>query len=390
MGPMLDDVIYLDHNATTPVDPAVLTAMLPYFSREFGNPSSATHVLGRRASGAVNRARHQLASLLNVAGDSIVFTSGATESNNWIASGLTATNGTAGRRRILVSALEHASALEPALALRTLGYEVDIVRATTEGCIDISHMRAVLDSDVALVIVQAVNNETGVIQPIRAVADLAHEVGALVHCDAAQALGKMPVDGLADSVDSVSLSGHKFYGPKGVGALVITDEVLRRRTRPYFFGGGQERGKRSGTLNVPGIVGIGEAARLVAERCAADVLHFRSLRDSLETALECQFPNVVLFGRAVGRVPNTTMFALPGVSADMVIARARRICLGRGSACSSSSNGPSHVLRAMGVDDRIGRSALRISFGRGSRQGDCDAVLELLRSAARSVGVAVS
>lgn len=353
-------LIYLDFNATTPLDEQVLEVMLPFLRDEFGNASSAQHPAGARAAVAVRHARDQIAGLLGCASGEVVFTSGATEANNLALKGVFEAHG-GGRRRILVGATEHKAIIGTAQWLASKGAQVDVIPVDRYGVIDLSALNELIDSDVLIVSVMAANNETGTLNPIVRVAEIATECGAFVHTDATQWTGRLPVDVRAWRVDLLSLSAHKFYGPKGVGALYV-----RRRTplAPLVHGGEQERGLRSGTLNVPGIVGLGAAAALAAERMRADAGRLSALRDRLHTELVQRLTGVELIGHPTARLPNTVNLRFVGAEADAVITNTPEVAVSSGSACTSAVPSPSHVLVAMGLDRDAAEESLRFSLGR--------------------------
>jgi cysteine desulfurase len=356
--------IYLDYNATTPVDPIVLETMLPWLQGSFGNPSSQ-HVHGRAASQAVEVARQEVADLLSCSRSEVVFTSGATEANNLALKG--GVESAAGRNRVLVAATEHKSVLDTAAWLNGQGIKVDVVPVGTDGVIDLGALASMVGRDVAVVSVMLANNETGVISPIAAVAAMARSAGALIHTDATQAVGKIPVDVRSLNVDLASISSHKLYGPQGVGALYV-----KRRTAlaPLLHGGGHERGLRSGTLNVPGIVGFGAAARLASKQLDADARRVGGLVDLLRTELTRVFPAVrpvavdPVTGIEPDVLPNTLNIRFPGVDAEAIIANTPSIAVSTGSACSSLVPAPSHVLLAMLGDAEAAAECIRFSLGR--------------------------
>lgn len=352
-------VVYLDYNATTPVDRAVLEAMLPWFTDRFWNASSS-HVLGRRAADAVEQARASIGSLLGAKAREVVFTSGATEANNLALKGAVAA-APSNRRKVVVAATEHKAILDTANWLEDEGVEVDVVPVFGTGQLDIDAYRAAVDDRTALVSVMTANNETGVItEDLSDLADIAHEAGALFHTDATQAVGKVAWDVSTAGVDLASLSSHKIYGPKGVGALYI-----RRGTRvtPLIHGGGHEAGVRSGTLNVPAIVGFGTAATQCILRRGTDTEAYRALTDILAQSLEL-IGDVAVVGAGARRLPNTLMARFIGADAEAVMANAPKLAASSGSACTSMVPAPSHVLLAMGLDHEAALECIRFSVGR--------------------------
>ncbi len=363
--------IYLDYAATTPSDPAVIAAMAPWWSEQFGNPHSP-HRWGFRAAAAIAVARGQVAQLLDVAPDTVTFTSGATESVNWALKGAL----TGPRRRIVTLATEHSCVLETARWLATQGGAVTIVGVGPDGLIDMAALDAALGDDVALVSAMLVNNETGVIQPIAEIAARAHAHGALMHCDAAQGFGKLPTPAAALGVDLLSLTAHKIYGPKGVGALYIRPGLT---LTPLFHGGGQEAGGRSGTLAPALCVGLGTAAVIAAERMAHDAAHAEMLRARLLSGLRGQY---IINGSTGSGWPGTLNLRFDGVDGARLLQAARGIAVSSGSACASGSGRPSHVLAAMGLTAAEARSSLRIGWGRFTTTADIDTAAALLNDGA--------
>lgn len=356
--------IYLDNNATTQCDPAVLAAMLPYFSEWYGNAATGLHPQGRRAARALDVAREQVANLLNARPEEIIFTSGATESNNLAILGIGRKAADGPRKRIVTTAVEHKAVLEPCQVLGSLGYEVIVLPVDTAGRVDLAAANSAINEYTLLVTVQAANNEMGTLQPFQQIAALAHAVGALVHCDAAQAVGKIGVDVMAWDVDLLSLSAHKFYGPKGVGALYIRNGPRAIPLNPLTYGGGQERGVRSGTSNVPGIVGLGAAAQLSTILFPEEAKRIETMRFALESQLLAAFPGTWVNGANAERLPNTISLTLPGIEADALLLRLPEIMMGVGSACSTGALEPSHVLQAIGLNRSDAGATIRLSLGR--------------------------
>lgn len=373
--------IYLDHNATTPLDSRVLEAMMPQLKTHFGNPSSI-HRWGRAARNALDAARRQVGELVNVSAGQVVFTSCATEANNLALSGLCSRLPPG---RLLVSAVEHAAVMEPAQNLPHLlpGWQVETIPVDQQGVVKLDELDCLLKKgDVRLVSVMAANNETGVIQPIAAIAERVRNAGALLHCDAVQMAGKLPLDFAATGAHTMSLSAHKLYGPKGAGALII-DRALD--IAPELIGGGQERGMRGGTENLPAIVGFGAAAELAVNDMQNRSQHTQELRDTLETGL-AELSGIQIFGQVVSglgaeRLPNTSQFGVAGMEGSAVQMGLDRqgLAVGTGSACHSSSGEPSHVLMAMGIGEEQARSAIRVSFGQDNVLADVDKLLAALR-----------
>jgi cysteine desulfurase len=360
--------IYHDYNATTPVDPEVVDVMLPYFTRAFGNAASG-HAIGRAARTAVERAREEVAWSVGARPSEVVFMSGATESDNLAVKGL-AQGATKVRRRIVTFATEHKAVLDTCESLRAVGFDVDVLGVAPDGQADRDALADTLGADTLLVSIMAVNNETGVISPVREIADRAHAVGALVHCDATQALGKVEFDVSESGADLVSVSSHKVYGPQGVGALVVNRDAATR-LRPLIDGGGHERGLRSGTLNLPGIVGFGAAARIARRRLDDDAPKLTTLRDYLERRL-LDLPGTSVNGGSAPRVPGTTNIRFDGADGDAIMLAMPWVAVSTGSACSSATIAPSHVLRAMGLDHTAADECLRFSLGRFTTQAEVD------------------
>jgi cysteine desulfurase len=353
--------IYLDYNATTPCDPEVVAAMLPYFTERYGNPASP-HEAGHIASKALTEARELVAQAIGSRPEHIVFTGSATEANNIALLGVARV--IRKRRKIAVSAVEHKSVLEPARYLGQHGYTMATIPVDRNGVIDLEAADAIIDAETLLVSVQGANNETGVVQPVHEIARLSHGRGALCHCDAAQVCGKIPLN-IADlGVDLASISAHKMYGPKGVGALVVTLQNHTRFIGSILHGGQQEQGLRPGTPNVPGIIGFGAAAQLVSHLLPSESERVQCLRDDLESALLGSIPGVWANGQKSRRLPGTISLTVPGIPADMLMANLPTACVGNGSACNSGAPDPSHVLLAMGLSHEEAESTVRISLGR--------------------------
>jgi len=364
--------IYLDHNASTALDPAVLEAMLPYLAEHHGNPSSI-HSSGRIARTAIDSAREQVADLVGAHPTQLIFTSGGTEANN-LALNVLASHEVA---TFCVSAVEHPAVLEPARYWQARGWQLELLPVDGDGLIDQTLANNILQRQPVLMSVMMANNETGVIQPLQSLAQNAREYGAIVHTDAVQAVGKIAVDFNASGVHLMSLSSHKIYGPKGVGALVI-DKALD--IPPLLLGGGHEKGWRSGTENVAAIVGFAKAAELAKQQLGQRSDHMCGLRDRLENALKT-IDGVHIIAESAPRLPNTTLIAIPGIEGETLLMSldAKGIAVSSGSACASTDTEPSHVLRAMHLDDELAQSTVRISFGKDSTVAECDALLLAIR-----------
>jgi len=367
--------VYLDHNATTPLSPEVLEAMLPYLRGPYANASSL-HRLGRAARDAVEQARAEVAEAVGGQPNEVIWTSGGTEANNWVIKGLLHDGGA-----VHYGATEHPAVMECAESLRAATVSVAPIAVGADGQLTADHMRAHLAaapkmSGPVLVSLMAANNETGVIQDLPPIADAVHAAGALLHVDAVQALGKIPMDVAAWGADFVSLSSHKLYGPKGVGALLRRAPV---ELHPLHHGGAQEGGVRGGTENVPAIVGFGAAARLAQAQLAARSAQLRALRDRLEAGLR-QRSDVTVFAADAPRLPNTVQFALAGWAGETLLMALDRkgFCVSSGSACATGHGAPSHVLLAMGVNEDIALGAIRVSFGIDNHADEVDRLLEAI------------
>ncbi|NMC70456.1 MAG: cysteine desulfurase [Myxococcales bacterium] len=368
-------MIYLDHNATTPLDPRVLEAMLPYLREAWGNPSSP-YRFGQQARAAVERARSRVAECLGCRADEVLFTGSGTEADNLALRGVLRARRARGRH-VVTSAIEHPAVLRTCAALEADGCRIDYVPVGRDGVVDLATVEGMLGPDTVLLSVMHANNETGVLQPITELAALARSRGVLLHVDAVQTAGKLP-GRLADlGADLVSLSAHKLHGPKGVGALYV-----RKGTPldPLITGGEHERGLRAGTENVAGIVGLAEALALACAAAESEAIRQAELRDRLERDLLAAIPGARVNGAAAPRVPNTTNLAFPGVDGESVVVALdlRGICCSTGSACSTGDPEPSHVLLAMGLDPRDAQSSVRLSLGRETRDEDIATVLHAL------------
>lgn len=371
---------YFDHAATTPLDPRVLAEMQPYFSERFGNPASV-HRYGQEAHVAVEAARQEVASLLGARPEEVVFTSGGTEANNMAILGVMLAQREQGRTHLMVSAVEHPSVLEPArFWSRRLGLELTVLPVDRYGRVDPEDVRRGLRPTTGLVSVMWANNEVGTLQPIKALARLCQEAGVPLHVDAVQAAGYVAIDLSRVPVALLSLSGHKLYGPKGIGALVV-----RQGTpfAPLLHGGGQEHGWRSGTLNVPGIVGLAAALRLARQEQQARIAHVRPLRDRLLQELPERIPDLLVTGHPTERLPNHASFVVPGVRAQTLLALldAAGFACSSGSACKVGTPQPSHVLLAMGYDRDQALAGLRITLGRDNTVEEIEAFLDALPQA---------
>ncbi|MGQ0719934.1 MAG: cysteine desulfurase family protein [Candidatus Eiseniibacteriota bacterium] len=373
--------VYLDAHATTPVDPRVLAAMLPCFTEDFGNAASRTHAYGWRAEEAVDRAREQAAALLGASPKEIVWTSGATESNNLALLGAMGALRERGDH-LITCVTEHPSVLDPARELERRGFRVTRLPVDATGLLDLDALREALDERTLLVSVMTANNEIGTIQPVAEAAKVVHESSpALFHTDAAQAAGKLPIDVERDGIDLLSLAAHKIHGPKGVGALYVRRRRPSVRLEPVLFGGGHERGLRSGTLNVPGIVGLGAALEIAAKDMRADGERLRRLRDRLHRAIEAELDGVRLNGHPERRLPNNLNLSFDGVEAEALLNEIPSLAVSTGAACSSASPEPSHVIQALGFPDSRAQSSIRFGLHRFTTEDDVDfAAAEMVRA----------
>ena len=379
-GARLQLPVYLDHHATTPVDARVLDAMLPYFTERFGNPHSAQHAYGWAAQHGVERARTEVAALIDALPEEIVFTSGATEANNLAIRGVA---GASDRRHFVTCITEHPCVLETCRALRRDGFEVTELPVRPDGLIEPDRLSAALRPDTALASIMTANHEIGVVQPIAEIAKICRERGILLHTDAAQAAGRMPLDVTALGVDLMSLSAHKLYGPKGIGALYVRRGLW---LAPLLAGGGQERGLRPGTLPTPLCVGFGKACALAQEQLAAEAARMRALRDRLYEGLRAALPDIRLNGAAEPRLPNNLNFCLPGIDAEDLLAGLPELALSTGAACASATQEPSPVLRALGLADEYIQGSIRIGLGRTSTAAEIEFTIERIVAGIESAG----
>ncbi len=376
--------VYLDNQATTPCDPRVVAAMLPWFTERFGNPHSAEHGMGQEAAAAVESARAEVAALIGAEPREIVLTSGATESNNIAIKGAArfAASQDDPRRRVVTVATEHKCVLESVADLAAEGFEPVILPVRPDGLLDPAVLAQALAEPTLLVSVMAANNETGVLQDLPGIAAAAHAAGALFHTDAAQAAGKIPLD--MAGIDLASLSAHKLYGPKGVGALYVRRRP-RVRLAPLFSGGGQERGLRSGTLPAPLLVGFGEACRLAAAEMAEESARLLTLRTRLLDRLADALPGLRVNGSMAHRLPGNLNLTLPHVSALEMMRANPALCVSTGSACSSAEIAPSYVLAAMGLSPDAAARTLRVGLGRFTSAADVDYAAQALSAAMQPI-----
>jgi cysteine desulfurase len=364
--------IYLDHNATTPLDPRVFQAMTPFFLDAFGNAASRGHSFGFRAMRAVDQARVQVAALLGCDIKEIVWTSGATESNNLAIKGVADMYADVGRH-IITQPTEHKAVLDPCKKLSHNGYDVTWLTPDRTGLIDLNELADSIRPDTILVSIMAANNEIGTLQPIREIGRICHERGVIFHCDATQAVGKFPVNVESDQIDLLSMSGHKLYGPKGAGLLYVRRKNPRVRLTPLFDGGGHEQGFRSGTLNVPGIVGVGSACELAMLEMPQESPRLAALRDHLQAGIMARVDGVTVNGNESHRLPHVTNLSFADVEGEHLLATVTRdLAVSSGSACTSASMEPSFVLKAIGVDNALAYASIRFSLGKSNDQEQID------------------
>ena len=374
--------VYLDYQATTPCDTRVLEAMLPWFTEKFGNPGSVTHAYGREAAEAVERARAELAALIHAEPREIVFTSGATEANNLAVKGAAHFHRAFDKDHIVTLATEHKCVLESCRALEAEGFRVTYLPVGRDGLVELARLEAALDDQTVLVSVMAAHNEIGVLQPLAEIAALCHARGAMLHTDAAQAVAKIPIDVGALGVDLLSISGHKIYGPKGIGALYVRRRP-RARIAPLIDGGGQERGLRSGTLPTPLCVGLGEAARIAAAEMAEEAPRLLALRTRFLGAIRARLPDAVVNGDLERRLPGNLNLSFPGVPAPDLMAACPGLALSSGSACTAAELEPSYVLRALGLEDALAGASIRIGLGRFNTAEEVDFAADAISAAVR-------
>ncbi len=378
-------MIYLDHHATTPLDPRVVEVMLPWMTTHFGNPHSQSHAVGRRAAAACEEAFAAIAGLIGAEADSIIQTSGATESNNLAIDGVMR-HPRQRRRHIITAATEHPAVLDPIARLEREGFRVTVLPVRQQGqrdCgrVDPDQLRAAMDDDTALVSLMWANNEIGVLQPMAELAEISHAAGALFHTDATQALGRVEIDVAAVDIDLLSGSAHKFYGPKGVGFLYVGSQRRRVRLRPLLEGGGQQRGLRSGTVNSVGLIGMAEALQICTDAVAMDHVRLGSLRDELWARLQAAFPGIELNGPELHpelRLAENLNVSLADVDGATLMAAAPDLAISSGAACSNVDPKPSHVLTAIGLSESRARRSLRFGLGRGTTAKEIAAAVEML------------
>ena len=365
--------IYMDNHATTPLDPRVLEAMMPYFTTTFGNAASRNHSFGWEAEKATEKAREQIAKLIGATAKEIIFTSGATESNNLALKGIAEMYRERGNH-IITQVTEHKAVLDTGKKLEKLGYRVTYLPVGADGLIDIEDLKRAVDVKTILVSIMYANNEIGVVQPIREIGAFCHEKGILFHSDAVQAVGKIPVDVQRDNIDVLSLSGHKIYGPKGVGALYVRRRNPRVQISEQINGGGHERGMRSGTLNVPGIVGLGAAAEICMNEMVAEAKRETELRDYLKNKLETALDYVHVNGNMEHHLPGNLNMSFVYVEGESLLMGINDVAVSSGSACTSATLEPSYVLKALGLGDDVAHSSIRFGLGRFNTKAEVDYV----------------
>jgi cysteine desulfurase len=367
--------IYMDNHATSPLDPRVLEAMMPYFTSKFGNAASRNHSFGWEAEKAVEQAREQIAKLIGATAKEIIFTSGATESNNLAIKGIAEMYRERGNH-IITQVTEHKAVLDTCKRLEKYGYRVTYLPVKADGLIDLEDLKRAMDDKTILVTIMAANNEIGVLQPIREIGKLCHEKGIIFHTDAVQAVGKVPVNVMTDNIDVLSLSGHKIYGPKGVGALYVRRRNPRVQIAAQIDGGGHERGMRSGTLNVPGIVGLGKASEIAMQEMDSEAAYLRGLRDRLKEKLESELDYIHLNGSWEHRLPGNLNISFVYVEGESLLMGINDVAVSSGSACTSATLEPSYVLKALGLGDDVAHSSIRFGLGRFNTQAEVDYVAD--------------
>lgn len=359
---MVNNVIYLDHNATTPVDPRVVEAMLPYFTKKFGNAAS-DHILGLEARQAVDKAREQIAAIINARPDEIIFTSGATESDNIVLFGVAEKYASQGDH-IITCVTEHKAVLDCCKKLEKMGKRVTYLPVDQYGLVDLDDIRQAITPETILISIMAANNEIGTIAPIAEIGAIAKESNILFHTDAAQAVGHIPMDVQAMHINAMSISAHKIYGPKGMGSLYRRRSNPRVKLEPRIYGGGHERGIRSGTLNVPAIVGFGQSLEIAGQEMKSDAKRFRTWTRQMYQRLKKEIGEIQLNGHPTQRLPNNLNLSLPGIDAKLLVMNLKNVAISTGSACTSALAEPSHVILALAFGEKRAHNAIRISVGR--------------------------
>jgi cysteine desulfurase len=369
--------IYLDYQATTPTDPRVVEAMLPWFTEKFGNPHSRSHSFGWEAEEAAEQARAQVASVINASAKEIVFTSGATESNNLALQGLAGFYGDE-KKHLITVATEHKCVLDSCRHLEEQGFTVTYLPVDQSGLIDLKTLEAAITDQTLVVSVMAVNNEIGVIQPLKEIGAITRKHGVFFHCDAAQGFGKIPLDVEALNIDLMSISGHKIYGPKGIGALYVRRRP-RVRLQPMIYGGGQERGFRSGTLPTPLVVGLGEAARIAQAEMAGEAERMRRMYDHFLAEVMDAIPDVYLNGHREQRWPGNVNLSFAYIEGESMMMAIKELAVSSGSACTSASLEPSYVLRSIGVGEELAHTSIRFGFGRFTTDAEIERAITIIK-----------
>jgi cysteine desulfurase len=365
--------IYMDYHATTPMDPRVLEAMLPYFTGKFGNAASRNHSFGWEAEEAVEKARTQIAQLIGASAKEIIFTSGATESNNLAIKGIAEMYRERGNH-IITQVTEHKAVLDTCKRLEKSGYRVTYLPVNADGLVDVEDIKRAIDDKTILVSIMAANNEIGVVQPVAEIGKLCHEKNVIFHTDAVQAVGKVPIDVNAMNIDVLSLTAHKIYGPKGVGALYVRRRNPRVQISEQINGGGHERGMRSGTLNVPGIVGLGESCEIAGKEMVEESARLTKLRDRLKAKLEAAIDYVHVNGSMEHHLPGNLNMSFVYVEGESLLMGINDVAVSSGSACTSATLEPSYVLKALGLGDDVAHSSIRFGLGRFTTEAEVDYV----------------
>ncbi len=381
--PSNSGLIYFDHNATTPVDQRVLESMLPWFTVNFGNAASKTHMAGREAAHAIARSREKLAMGVGAEPGEIIFTSGATESVNMALTGMAEAYRSKGNH-IITWATEHKAVIETLTHLESEGFRISILPVSRNGAPDLEKLKSIISGDTIFVALMAANNETGYINPVKEVADIVHRANSILFCDATQAIGKIRFDVNELNIDAACISAHKFYGPKGVGALYLRRKDPRVALKPIMFGGGHEKGIRPGTQNVPGIVGMAHAMELCLSEQWDDSARMSKQRTTLEQMLE-SCGGIHINGDVRDRLPNTTSLKIAGVHNEQLMTAIPELCISSGSACTSELPQPSHVLKAMGLSDAECKNSIRISLGRSTTDTEIEIAVTKLKQAIESL-----
>lgn len=376
---MIQLPIYLDNNATTPMDPRVLEAMLPYFNEKFGNAASRNHPFGWAAEEGVDYAREQIAKLINCSEKEIIFTSGATESNNLAIKGVFEMYAEKGNH-IITATTEHKAVLDTCAHLEKLGATITYLEVKADGLIDLNELSNAITDKTILVSIMYGNNEIGVIQPMKEIAAITRSKGVLLHTDATQTVGKIPVDVEADGIDLLSFTAHKMYGPKGVGALYVRRKNPRVKVTAQMDGGGHERGMRSGTLNVPGIVGFGKACEIAMQDMEKDTIRLSAMRDRLEKSL-IELEEAYINGNTEHRLPHVTNISFKYVEGEGLMMAMKDLAVSSGSACTSASLEPSYVLKSLGLNDDLAHSSIRFGLGRFTTDEEIDYAIECTKKA---------